>query len=81
MEVADAVRKYSNHYKYTLVLRFNREDLNPEDPQGLIQGMNRQVVFHRPEDDMTDSVLSYLNGKFDEGAAPAKKKPAAKKKA
>jgi len=72
MEVADAVRKYSNHYKYTLVLRFNREDLNPEDPQGLIQGMNRQVVFHRPEDDMTDSVLAYLNGKFDEGAAPAK---------
>lgn len=64
MEVADAVRKYSTHYGYTLVLRFNREDLNPEDPQGLIQGMNRQVVFHQPEDDMTDSVLEHLNSKF-----------------
>ena len=74
MEVADAVKKYSKFYKYTLVLRFNREDLNPEDPQGLIQGMNRQVVFHHPEDDMTDSVLQHLNDRFDESQGkPAKK--------
>lgn len=83
MEVADAVRRYSNHYGYTLVLRFNREDLNPEDPQGLIQGMNRQVVFHRPEDDMTDSVLDYLNKKFADGqtkaARPAREATAPKK--
>jgi outer membrane protein len=82
MEVADAVRKYSNHYKYTLVLRFNREDLNPEDPQGLIQGMNRQVVFYLPEDDMTDSVLDYLNKKFAEGqkgSRPAKEAAAPRK--
>jgi Skp family chaperone for outer membrane proteins len=64
MEVADAVKRYSKYYGYTLVLRFNREDLNPEDPQGLIQGMNRQVVFHQQEDDMTDSVLDHLNQKF-----------------
>jgi outer membrane protein len=76
MEVADAVRRYSNHYGYTLVLRFNREDLNPDDPQGLIQGMNRQVVFYRLEDDMTESVLDHLNKKWDasqqksEAAAP-----------
>lgn len=78
MEVADAVRKYSKHYEYTLVLRFNREDLNPEDPQGLIQGMNRQVVYYLQEDDMTDSVLDYLNKKFDDGAPPAAAKPAEK---
>lgn len=74
MEVSDAVKKYSKYYGYTLVLRFNREDLNPEDPQGLIQGMNRQVVFHQEEDDMTNSVLQHLNDKFDEaqGGKPAK---------
>lgn len=81
MEVSDAVKRYSKYYGYTLVLRFNREDLNPEDPQGLIQGMNRQVVFHQDEDDMTNSVLEHLNGKFDEsnGAAakPAKKEVSA----
>lgn len=77
MEVADAVKKYSKYYGYTLVLRFNREDLNPEDPQGLIQGMNRQVVFHQEEDDMTNSVLQHLNDKFKEanGSGAASKKP------
>ena len=29
MEVSDAVAKYSKYYGYTLVLRFNREDLEP----------------------------------------------------
>lgn len=76
MEVADAVKRYSKYYGYTLVLRFNREDLNPDDPQGLIQGMNRQVVFHQPEDDMTDSVLDHLNQKFKEGNPAADTKPA-----
>ena len=36
--------------------------------------MNRQVVFHRPEDDITLSVTEYLNKKFDKasaGGAPA----------
>jgi len=77
MEVSDAVKKYSKYYGYTLVLRFNREDLNPEDPQGLIQGMNRQVVFHRNEDDMTESVLAHLNDKFAEGNGGAAAAPAA----
>lgn len=76
MEVSDAVKKYSTHYGYTLVLRFNREDLNPEDPQGLIQGMNRQVVFHHPEDDMTESVLEHLNAKFQKTAAAPATRPA-----
>lgn len=77
MEVADAVRKYSTHYGYTLVLRFNKEELNPEDPQGLIQGMNRQVVFHHPEDDMTESVLEHLNEKFKKSSSgtPAARPP------
>jgi outer membrane protein len=71
MEVSDAVRKYSKYYGYTLVLRFNREELNKDDPQGLIQGMNRQVVFHRDEDDMTESVLVHLNEQFEKaGSAP-----------
>jgi len=70
MEVADAVQKYADVYYYTLIIRFNREDLDSADPQKLIQGMNRQVVFHRPEDDITLSVLDFLNRKYD---AEAKK--------
>ena len=62
LEVEDAVRQYAQFYKYTLILRFNREQLGQaEDPRAIINGMNRQVVFFRNQDDLTDPILSYLN--------------------
>lgn len=70
-ETSDAVKKYADYYKYTLVMRFNREELDTENPQNLLQGMNRQVVYHRQEDDITISVLDYLNRKYTPSAAPA----------
>ena len=69
-ETSDAVKKYADFYKYTLVIRFNREDLETENPQALLQGMNRQVVYHRGEDDITLPVLKFLNGKYQPSVAP-----------
>lgn len=63
-EVEDAIQKYCKAYKYTLILRFSREELNGDDPQKLIQGLQRQVVHFRPEDDLTDSVVDYLNNQY-----------------
>lgn len=81
-ETSEAVKKYADYYKYTLVIRFNREQLETENPQALLQGMNRQVVYHRDEDDITDSVLKYLNEKYtrtttDTRTTPANTRPAA----
>lgn len=70
LEVQDAVEKICKHYGYTLVLRFNKEDLNTTDPQKLIQGLNRQVVYHRNRDDMTGAVLKMINQQY-EKANPA----------
>jgi len=67
-ETSDAVKKYADYYKYTLVIRFNREPLDTENPQNLLQGMNRQVVHHRPDDDITEPVLTYLNDRFKRSA-------------
>lgn len=64
MEVTDTVKKYAKIYNYTLIMRFNRESLDTDDPKKLIQGMNRQVVFHRADDDITLSVLDYLNRNY-----------------
>lgn len=74
-DVTAAVTKYAEYYKYTLVIRFSRDDLDPENPSQLMQGMNRQVVYHRADDDITDSVLEYLNKKYTSsaGARPAEK--------
>lgn len=62
LEVSDAVAKYAGYYKYTLVLRFNRKSLEDADnPQGVLQSMNKQIIYSEPEDDITDSIVDYLN--------------------
>ncbi|MFN0197573.1 MAG: OmpH family outer membrane protein [Planctomycetaceae bacterium] len=70
-EVTDLVGLYAERFGYTLVLRFNKEDLNTDDPQQLIQGMNRQVVYSRENDDITDEVVKYLNKKYAGPAEPS----------
>lgn len=65
MESTEAVSKYADYYKYTLVLRFNRTDITENDnAKDVINGMNKQVVYYRPEHDITDAVLKYLNDRY-----------------
>ena len=62
LEVSDAVQKYADYYKYTLIIRFDRQGLDDKaTPPEVVQRMNKQVVFHRTDDDITDAVLQYLN--------------------
>ena len=74
-ETSAAVKKYADYHKYSLIIRFNREELDTENPQNLLQGMNRQVVYHHDEDDITPSVLEFLNRKYTSTATPAAATP------
>jgi Skp family chaperone for outer membrane proteins len=60
-EVVNAVNKYAGIYNYTLIIRYSREDEENDDPQKVMQSLQRQVVYNRPEDDITDAVLRFLN--------------------
>lgn len=65
LEVADAVKLYAQHYKYAVILRFNRDDIQTSsNPEEVLQSMNRQVVYFYAKDDITDAVLKYLNQKY-----------------
>jgi outer membrane protein len=65
LEVQDAVNKYARYYKYTLIMRFDRKPVeNADSPQEIIQTMNRQVVYHRGEDDLTEPILNFLNNEY-----------------
>jgi len=80
LEVSDVVQKYATKFDYTLVIRFNREDPDTsENPQEVMQRMNRQVVYYRANDDITESVLDYLNRSYGRsaGGAPTTERPAA----
>ena len=63
-EVTEAVALYAKHYHYTLILRFTREEQVGNDPQKVMQALQRQVVYNQAEDDITDKVLAYLNKEY-----------------
>lgn len=89
LEVQDMVEWIAKRKGYTMVLRFNREELSSNDPQKLMQGLQRQVIYHRAEDDITNVALQYLNQQYrksitstnDKAVQPASgtKKPSAPK--
>jgi outer membrane protein len=79
LEALDVVKQAATAWNYTLVIRFNSEELETEDPAKLIQGLNRQVVFSRSEDDITDPVLKYLNEKYERQAGNAVKPDASRR--
>jgi len=70
LEVADAVQKYASHFNYTLVLRFTSDDVDQTDnPEEVMRGLNKQVVYYRPNDDITNSIVSFLNRSYQKTAA------------
>jgi outer membrane protein len=70
LEVADAVQKYASHFNYTLVLRFTSDDVEgTENPEEVMRGLNKQVVYYRPNDDITNKIVSFLNRNYQKTAA------------
>jgi Skp family chaperone for outer membrane proteins len=64
LEVYDAVERFCEKYKFTVVIKFNRIDLNTTDPQKINALLNQSVMYHKNRDDLTDGVLKYLNEKY-----------------
>lgn len=62
LEVADFVKKYAEWRHYTLVMRFNRDEIDDsQNIQETMQQMNRQVIYYQPQDDISDEIIKYLN--------------------
>ena len=81
-EVETAVQKYAKAFRYTLIMRFSRQNVaETENAQELMQSINRQVVYFRPEDDITTQILEYLNNEYSKTANASEiEKPATKTK-
>ncbi len=67
LETMDVVEKFADRFGYTLVMRFNSDTFEGEDMSKMQLVMNRVIVYHRAEDDLTDGVIKYLNRQFDAG--------------
>lgn len=64
LEIYDAVEKFCDRYKFTVVVKFNRIDLSSTDPAKVNQLISQPVLYHRVRDDLTDGVLKYLNERY-----------------
>ena len=76
LETMDVVEKFADRFGYTLVMRFNSDTFEGEDMSKMQLVMNRVIIFHRAEDDLTDGVIKYLNRQFTAGQPKAANKDA-----
>lgn len=58
------IKLYAEHFKFSMVMRFNSAELDKTNPTSLANGLNKLVIYHRPQDDITDAVIDYLNRKY-----------------
>lgn len=58
------IKLYAEHFKFSMVMRFNSAEIDKSDPKTLANGLNKLVIYHRPQDDITDAVIDYLNRKY-----------------
>lgn len=76
LEAMEVVGKFADRFGYTMVMRFNSDTFEGDDMNKMQLVMNRVIVFHRPEDDLTDGVIKYLNSTYDRSLKAAGNGPA-----
>ncbi len=60
-EVEDAVKQISLHYNIALVIRYNSKPIDASDPQEILRGIQRPIVFVDSQFDMTGAVVKSVN--------------------
>lgn len=62
-EILAETKYFAQQQGYSLVLRFNGEEIDPSqvNPQEVLRGLNRAVVYSHPNIDITPHILRSLN--------------------
>lgn len=64
VDAVGVIKLYAEHFKFSMVMRFNSAEIDKTNPSSLANGLNKLVIYHRPQDDITDAVIDYLNRKY-----------------
>jgi Skp family chaperone for outer membrane proteins len=59
-EVESAVKEFCGHYNVALVIRYNSKPVDSSDPQEILRGIQRPIVFIKPGYDITDDIINML---------------------
>ena len=60
-EIQREAHTLAGYYGYVLVLNFSREGYDQSDPKTVVPYINRPVIWHYPQLDLTDVVLQRLD--------------------
>lgn len=64
-DVTAAVKLYAEYAKFDHVMRYNKKDVaDTMAPQEAVQTMNKTFIYTKAENDITDTVLKYLNDQY-----------------
>ena len=74
-EIEQVVRYYATQNNIAVVLRFNGEPADPDDPDSILREINKPVVYFAQSLDLTPLVLEALNRTATQTATP--RQPAA----
>jgi Skp family chaperone for outer membrane proteins len=64
LEIQDAVERFCDRYRFTVIMSFTRNDPSSTDPRRVNQLLSQPIVYHRKRDDLSQGVLDYLNQKY-----------------
>lgn len=59
-EINRAVSEYCEPLQIKLVLRYNSQEMDPQNPATVMQKVNSSVVFHQPQNDLTQTIIARL---------------------
>lgn len=69
-EIEQVVRYYATQNNIALVLRFNGEPADPDDPDSILREINKPVIYFAQTLDLTPVVLEALNRSAAQTATP-----------
>ena len=71
--IDSAIARVASHYQYDVVLRYSREqnDMDPKKPQTVNFGIQRDILYHNAQIDITEIVLGVLKSTEPAVSAPA----------
>jgi len=62
-EVTDAIKRYCDERGIVLVLRFNGDPIDAENPQEIVKALNGVVLHYHKDIDITPHILAMVNRK------------------
>ncbi len=67
-EIQDVLKLFCEHNGFTVILRIDNEGAAATDPQALGRFLGQNIIFHQHRDDITSSVVAYLNRRYESSA-------------